>query len=1160
MKLKELHLRNIAAIEKADIDFQNDLIDTVTGLPAPIFLISGDTGTGKSVILDGIALALYKNTPRLEGVSNRKNNEFTSVDGFTLNVFSIEQYTRMGISEKDDCYSEVVFEDNRGTEYRAKLTLGMTKTREVDEATGRRLLKHSTPAWTVKVSDEDWKKVEANTGEPIQSAIQLTFEQFTRMAMLAQGQFAAFLTGGKEEREKILEQLTNTEKFTKYGKAIDSIYKGAKNDKAQAEKVRDTESEHVLPEEVVRETEARLKEVKDSYNNKDKELQATAAQLRHIETIEAESVKRKKADEEIAAAQAEQAGEAYQSAQRLIADWQKTAQVRQQLTVKDEALRKKREAENAIGDAHKTFRLLMADLAARQANADALGVQIAALDEWLQQREDRKALYAEASAVGVKLDNYKEQEEKLAKDKAALLDEQAKTAHLKAAEEEAKVQHEQAQNAVDGQQKLIDQKTTERKALRPEELNQQQANITSRIHELQQLGKDYAQLQDDTRHAEEQLRIIADERRKLDEEQANANDKAAAYTAANAKAEECTNRYFTMSASVDEQLSRLRHQLSQGHSEVCPLCGQHLDTILRDDEFRSIITPLEAEKRSAEVARAEAEKAWNEAKTIFDRHQGVINGLVDQSRKDATALAKLQRQVDQLAEKVGIVIDAQFDSVLKGAVEEAQSRQQEIATQQQKVQQLQNEIDSLLKDKQQLDKAAQTAYRRYTNAQNAVKNNADQLKRIEALIMGDETQLKSTGEALDTLLAGFRPQWHTNIEETQTLLKEQARVYAEKRQERDDKASKQNAARQELDNISSNRDAIFGAHADWEETVEALPFRCSNINTEWAQLTRTLSAAENQLAQSTANLDSSQKAIDEYCQASGHDEAYLRGLALSEARHDEASKLVDGVKNRLTAATALRESAAKTIEDTLAKMGVTTIADIPEKAGLTVAKERLTQETSLLQQEHGNLQRQLDDNAQNSLRLCKAEEALAAASARYDKWDKINRHFGGTRFRTLVQTHVLRPLLNNANIYLTMITDRYHLTCSAENEQLSILVHDHYNKDQVRSVTILSGGERFMISLALSLALSSLNRPDLNVDILFIDEGFGTLDEKNLNSVMATLEKLQEIAGQTQRRVGIISHRTELEDRIPVQIKVVKRGEGRSHIEFQNEIDSISLY
>ena len=88
-----------------------------------------------------------------------------------------------------------------------------------------------------------------------------------------------------------------------------------------------------------------------------------------------------------------------------------------------------------------------------------------------------------------------------------------------------------------------------------------------------------------------------------------------------------------------------------------------------------------------------------------------------------------------------------------------------------------------------------------------------------------------------------------------------------------------------------------------------------------------------------------------------------------------------------------------------------------------------------------------------------------------------------------------------------------------------------------------------MISLALSLALSSLNRPDLNVNILFIDEGFGTLDEKSLDSVMATLEKLQEIAGESNRRVGIISHREELEERIQVQIQVKTKGMGRSTVE-----------
>ena len=197
--------------------------------------------------------------------------------------------------------------------------------------------------------------------------------------------------------------------------------------------------------------------------------------------------------------------------------------------------------------------------------------------------------------------------------------------------------------------------------------------------------------------------------------------------------------------------------------------------------------------------------------------------------------------------------------------------------------------------------------------------------------------------------------------------------------------------------------------------------------------------------------------------------------------------------------------------------------------------------------------KQLDTNAENLQRLAVAQQAFESSKQTYLLWDKLNSHFGGTHFRTLVQTYILRPLLINANIYLEQITDRYTLTCSEDNDKLSILVLDRYNKDEIRSVTVLSGGERFMVSLALSLALSSLNRQDLNVNILFIDEGFGTLDQKSLDSVMSTLNKLQLIAGQSNRRVGIISHREELLERIHTQIRVIPHGEGRSRIEIVNE-------
>ena len=255
---------------------------------------------------------------------------------------------------------------------------------------------------------------------------------------------------------------------------------------------------------------------------------------------------------------------------------------------------------------------------------------------------------------------------------------------------------------------------------------------------------------------------------------------------------------------------------------------------------------------------------------------------------------------------------------------------------------------------------------------------------------------------------------------------------------------------------------------------------------------------------------------------------------------------------RLKSRTDALADAEKRILEALEKLGVTEEKDIPVKEDLLKEKKELGENKDELTGKIGAIDNALAQNNANVSRLDAVKVELDKANEKFGKWDLLNGYFGGTRFRTLVQTYILRPLLKNANIYLEKITDRYRLTCSEDNEQLSILVHDRYNKDQIRSVTVLSGGERFMISLALSLALSSLNRPDMNVNILFIDEGFGTLDAKSLDSVMQTLEKLQEIAGQSKRRVGIISHREELDERIPVQIRVKKKGEGRSRVEIKN--------
>lgn len=163
------------------------------------------------------------------------------------------------------------------------------------------------------------------------------------------------------------------------------------------------------------------------------------------------------------------------------------------------------------------------------------------------------------------------------------------------------------------------------------------------------------------------------------------------------------------------------------------------------------------------------------------------------------------------------------------------------------------------------------------------------------------------------------------------------------------------------------------------------------------------------------------------------------------------------------------------------------------------------------------------------------------------KWEGLYRLLGdneGAKFRNVAQSFILRSLLDNANAYMQNFTERYTLTCNPGS--LAILVKDCYRPSEPQPASILSGGESFMASLSLALALSNLRAGGNGADILFIDEGFGTLSKEYLGNVMETLEKLHQIGG---RKVGLISHVPEMKERIPVQICVVRESPALSKIE-----------
>lgn len=164
-------------------------------------------------------------------------------------------------------------------------------------------------------------------------------------------------------------------------------------------------------------------------------------------------------------------------------------------------------------------------------------------------------------------------------------------------------------------------------------------------------------------------------------------------------------------------------------------------------------------------------------------------------------------------------------------------------------------------------------------------------------------------------------------------------------------------------------------------------------------------------------------------------------------------------------------------------------------------------------------------------------------TAIYTNWQRINEVFGskeGAKFRNMAMGYTLDTLLAYANMHLDEISDRYQIRRSEGSLMLQVI--DRYMANESRSVISLSGGETFIVSLALALALSSLASNRVHIETLFIDEGFGSLDPDTLQQAMSALRGLHD-AG---RKVGVISHVQEMTDQIATRIEVKRMGNSRS--------------
>ncbi len=189
-------------------------------------------------------------------------------------------------------------------------------------------------------------------------------------------------------------------------------------------------------------------------------------------------------------------------------------------------------------------------------------------------------------------------------------------------------------------------------------------------------------------------------------------------------------------------------------------------------------------------------------------------------------------------------------------------------------------------------------------------------------------------------------------------------------------------------------------------------------------------------------------------------------------------------------------------------------------------------------------QHTLRDNTAAKNRIKEHQSAIEAQKKECRRWEKLHGLIGsadGKKYRNFAQGLTFERMVQHANRQLTKMTDRY-LLIRDNHHPLELSVIDQYQAGEIRSVSNLSGGESFLVSLTLALGLSNMASRKVRVDSLFLDEGFGSLDEDALDTALETLSDLQ----QDGKLIGIISHVSALKERIRTQIRITPNLGGRS--------------
>jgi exonuclease SbcC len=1237
MKIVAIRGKNLASLEgEFSVEFEQAPLAR-----AGLFAITGPTGAGKSTILDALCLALFDEIPRLptgQGVSVGRADEDDSLRTKSNDVRSI---LRRGAA---DGYAEVEFVGCDNQSYLAHWEVRRAR----NSASGR--LQAQVMTLTALANNQLIGRTKGEVQQAIQERLGLSFEQFRRSVLLAQGDFASFLKADAKQRSELLERMTGTEIYGLLSKAaharsaheenemkrlelrmgdflpmpaearisLEDQFKTAQVGQAQLDQswlaikrvidwyerlaqLKVAESDAIAKvataDQVVIDASDRRKEFEliqlvqpsramlermDQSNNelidsektlvtaRTEELQTAKCVSELLQTVETEKARLTKQENELALIEPD-------LREARVLDTQLSGALAEQESCKQIAIDAKKKADIAAGKQAESV-----------TQNQIIEKVLTESTQWLQANQHNAELANQWQRWDQELTNLVEADharqratsELTALGAALLLVQPELTA--------ATAQQTELNAAVSDVEKKIAILEVQAKATSLAALQQGRVGLQTRQNGLRTL----LALHNNAVDTNKQLDTVAIEQAhnqtesvRLQADIQKLNEHLIASRSALAEVER--SHHLFMSARKAD-VETLRDELLA--DEPCPVCGstEHpwvssepkLDLLLNDMTSRVQTLRDEVSNSTRELGRLETEHA-TAIKFIseFESKRTELSGvLVEHISKWNAACNAEQLSKNVLAIEVKEQLLAKMQEVESALVsiteQENQAHRLQTTLQEKQLELRQfrlvltttvENIASLTLQLQKLNHDHEQQTRELARAVSERKQIVDKLTPVLIGVENWQRKLEDNVPSLRQTCDQIVMQWHQKTQQrdessnglaTQQALLAAASTEATHMLENSNNAQSMLLAVQaNLTDLQAQRKTLLaGRAADQVETElkavitsagnalkiaqtylvtanEQLAVNRKTIQHQQAEHDKRIAAKTQAETGINAALVKYEMGLDRLRQLLMHGEAWLR---------TEQAEL-NGIQTQLLE--------AKAIHTALQQQRLKYEADNQPTLSMEDANSQLADTETLClaaQDKIADIRASLkqDDEKQSQGVALRAE--LETQKEKWQLWASLKDLIGsqdGSKFRTFAQSLTLDALLGYANRHLEELARRYLLQ-RVPGSDLELQVIDQEMGDEVRSVHSLSGGESFLISLALALGLASLSSNRTQVESLFIDEGFGSLDPATLDIAIASLDALQSLG----RKVGVISHVPAMVERIGVQVRVGVHGGGKSSV------------